>query len=179
MNRKTSTSCTWSKGVSTCWLAPLCCQAACLQQDWQSHSLLRCQIQNTNSIKISQLKYSDPDKRPLPPHSPHIFSQCSGFAKSAFFDEPVNIDSEIRHRSSLDSQPGILHVEKDCKHVSTFQKKKGSTNPAVFGENQQWYPLNEVCTGESEPVQGSLGNKLHNLVTAGMSPGPLDAQSLF
>lgn len=31
-------------------------------------------------------------------------------AKSAFFAEPVNIDGEFRHRSSLDSQPCIPHV---------------------------------------------------------------------
>lgn len=95
-NRKPSTSCTWSKGFSTCWMALLCCQAACLQQDWQSHSPLGWWMQNANGSKISQLKYSAANKHthththPLPP------SALS--ATSAFLDEPVNAD---RHGSSL------------------------------------------------------------------------------
>lgn len=52
MNWKTSTSCTWSKGFSTGWLAPLYCQNACLQQDWQSHSLL--EVANTEYFQYQK-----------------------------------------------------------------------------------------------------------------------------
>lgn len=60
-------------------------------------------MQNANGIsKISQLKYSAADKH-THKHT-HTLSSSVLSAKSVFFDEPLNIDGEFRHRSSLDSQ---------------------------------------------------------------------------